>query len=1321
MYSLAELRKRSLSLTASGQLTQVALAKASKIDPAQFNRFLKAKGESGLSEKSALKLEAALKSFEPSTGFVLPKDHALTLAQKLRNDQLIIFVGSGMSYLAKRRDGSPERLPLWQGLIDITKEEFGLEGVDNLNVFDSVVYMQEKGRETLTEFVMNLLDDEPFVLSDAHEALKELPWHSVITTNFDHLLARLYNRTEIIHQDNDYTEIDNGPKPPLVHIHGVKANPHTLTAEDYREWQEKHPLLARFLEESLLKKTLLFVGFSMSDPHVNDIMSKVRRWLKGNKKRLYAWMWQASEDYINLLDRRDNIEAIAIHQEQDWAKAFRELKSVLGDATKTLSDSDLDYNRSQYLTFIQASHDSTRLNAFYVPGPGYADRDVTLEEVYVEPDLEAFEVKQYLRKEQVHSDDEKLGEQKQVSSGNKKSGSREQARPEGEKLDDAYERLSKEQKIRQAARQVLANTLKTFIVGEPGQGKTTLLSVTLLEAARQWKDSPTSKPFPVFVRLSLLGKNNESLSEHLEKRVIKEAEINPQAIKSWFKGSVLWLLDGLDEIRDEDKRKELIKQIRVQAINKPTDRWVLSTRPGPAAELRFEPHFSQDWQVFTLSSLSSKQALKMLENWAKVLCEKEELVFDYKQLAHEFETQPGLSRMRGNGLLLTLAVLFYRTHRRLPQDRLEFYLYADLTLRDTWLRHRLQLKELETGRYLPKLLEVLALEGMRQGIVSFSRRQFEAIAEPIMENHNYKRGKELDDEMHRLIAAADDLIGVLVFRGLDSYGFLHLTFQEYHAAQALLKHDTTADVAAHWDNPSWQETWALYAIGAAEREGALENLFKTIMQNQHPSLDKYLRRAELEILRLVGMGGTPLPKNSQQWQAVQNWISEVWTKDIRFREEINNVLRKWEKPFSTKIVACWLNALGAKEEAVCRAAAQALGSQADKPEVLKALLNALGDQKKDVCSAAAGALGSQADKSEVRDALLKALGAQDKYVSSAAAQALSSQADKPEVLEALLKVLRDKEGDVSVRFHAVLALSSQAEKTEVRDVLLKNLRYKGKNSSFNAIGALGSQVDKPEVQEALLKALGNEEGDIRGNAAGALGPQANKPEVRGALLKALGDKEGDVRSVAAGALGSQADKPEVREALLKALEDKEGGVRSAAARALGSQADKPEVRESLLNALRDKEKYVRSAAAGALGSQADKPEVQEALLKVLREKEGYVRSAAVQALGSQADKPEVRELLLNALGAKEGNVCSAAAQVLGSQVDKPEVREALLNALGDQDGLVRSAAAEVLGSQADKAEVRNALLKALGDEYRDVCRIATQALTTLAWQERKHK
>jgi hypothetical protein len=107
------------------------------------------------------------------------------------------------------------------------------------------------------------------------------------------------------------------------------------------------------------------------------------------------------------------------------------------------------------------------------------------------------------------------------------------------------------------------------------------------------------------------------------------------------------------------------------------------------------------------------------------------------------------------------------------------------SLRDAWARYRLSTREADTlpGYYAGLVIESQGLQG---GRLLFSPEKIVEMARSELTVRGYV-GHDLDNELRRFLEAARDLIGVLVEQAPDRFGFVHLTFQEFLAARALLK------------------------------------------------------------------------------------------------------------------------------------------------------------------------------------------------------------------------------------------------------------------------------------------------------------------------------------------------------------------------------------------------------------------------------------------------------------------------------------------------------------------------------------------------------
>lgn len=288
---------------------------------------------------------------------------ARTLAQKLIDGQLMLFAGAGLSHLAPAKDGSGRRISLWAGLTDTVARRFGFDSADfsgsPLDLFDAVIHEHSRGE--LEQAVTGVLDDRDFELSAAHRALAELPWCKVVTTNYDALLARLLDEIYPIVDEAGY---DRLRESRVIQIHGKLPQPHTLTRNDYRLWPDKNPRAAQALCDFVLSHTLLFVGYSLSDPHIDELLALVQSWTKDREKRLYGLFWQMPEPKRRLLDSRDKITAVSIDTPEEWENAFRQIKAEYdrlsaagGAAPVDIRADPFADDRAQYLQAVQAKVD----------------------------------------------------------------------------------------------------------------------------------------------------------------------------------------------------------------------------------------------------------------------------------------------------------------------------------------------------------------------------------------------------------------------------------------------------------------------------------------------------------------------------------------------------------------------------------------------------------------------------------------------------------------------------------------------------------------------------------------------------------------------------------------------------------------------------------------------------------------------------------------------------------------------------------------------------------------------------------------------------
>lgn len=264
---------------------------------------------------------------------VFDKQQITELARLLNSDQLVLFAGAGISYLSHNRKFPRKKMPLWKDLaINVAEAcDAKLENYNDslFDLFDGIV--TSKGRSTLEEAVRSTIPEDDYDPTEIHKVIARLPWHIIYTTNYDNILARaLENPDGIISSESEYDWLSRKQeKPKLIHIHGVRRNLITLTGQDFALWHEKNPRAFSQLSNIALNKTILFVGYSFSDPNLNlHLLPWVQKIRGERNNRNYAWMWQPKDEQIKLFDRRNMITVTPINKDREWLDAFEQLEEA---------------------------------------------------------------------------------------------------------------------------------------------------------------------------------------------------------------------------------------------------------------------------------------------------------------------------------------------------------------------------------------------------------------------------------------------------------------------------------------------------------------------------------------------------------------------------------------------------------------------------------------------------------------------------------------------------------------------------------------------------------------------------------------------------------------------------------------------------------------------------------------------------------------------------------------------------------------------------------------------------------------------------------
>ncbi|KAI7974040.1 hypothetical protein EIK77_009235 [Talaromyces pinophilus] len=352
------------------------------------------------------------------------------------------------------------------------------------------------------------------------------------------------------------------------------------------------------------------------------------------------------------------------------------------------------------------------------------------------------------------------------------------------------------------------------------------------------------------------------------------------------------------------------------------------------------------------------------------------------------------------------------------------------------------------------------------------------------------------------------------------------------------------------------------------------------------------------------------------------------------------------------------------------------------------------------------------------------MGDSDADVRCAAIDALSTQSLSPDIVEAVIRRLENDE-DSNVRWRAINALGTQSPwSPNILEAIIRQLENdKDSGMRWRAINALGTQSPwSPDILETVIRWLENDEkSDKKCAAIKGLDTQSPwSPNILEAVIHQLeNDKDWNVRYTAIMALGTQSLwSPDILEAVIRRLEnDKDWVVRHATIEVLGTQYSWS--MEAVIRRLEnDEDSNIRCAAIKALGTQSPwSPDILDAVIRRLEnDKDSGVRRAAIEALSTQSPWPSnILEAIIRRLeNDKDSGVRRAAIVALGTQSPwSPNILEAVMRQLeNDEKSGVRHTATEALGTQDpwsmediarqlendEKSGVRHAAIEALGTQ-----------------------
>jgi formylglycine-generating enzyme required for sulfatase activity/energy-coupling factor transporter ATP-binding protein EcfA2 len=376
------------------------------------------------------------------------------------------------------------------------------------------------------------------------------------------------------------------------------------------------------------------------------------------------------------------------------------------------------------------------------------------------------------------------------------------------------------------------------ILGDPGSGKSTSMKRLALGLA-QLDDAPLPILLPLNAYSKELDKHPCSFEDYLpeyfqcQRTQLDKGKLQRLFTEALKQHKAVILMDGLDEVGNN--RGQVVAQVEnfvrawipdPQSGEKSGNRMVVTSRfvgyrDYPLADPRWRTVALNDWnreeigRFFTAFTLAAELAWAGGERHesAQRLAETER-----QSLLQVIEHNQGIRRLSGNPLLASLLALIKRQGVTLPHRRVELYnLYMGTLLR-SWNRSRSLDKQpigpeidfSPTQRLLAKLALHLRATNPQGGLIH--EEAMRGYLLDYYKGEDYSR-KEADEQTKDFLDSVHKYSNLLIEKGHQQYGFIHLTFEEYLAGFGLaLEREKTlcAKILELLKQPEhWKETLLL--------------------------------------------------------------------------------------------------------------------------------------------------------------------------------------------------------------------------------------------------------------------------------------------------------------------------------------------------------------------------------------------------------------------------------------------------------------------------------------------------------------------------------